>query len=209
MGELVQGIQDHIAHMSRVLIAVLTRAPTCGSCRVLGLFQGKKFPREEVKVARPSPPPFSLLPPSCHPSDAEMLVDAGWEETWKMGTPGTFCQEHSQERENGLHALHLLLQHHEPCVSRGTTVSRRPPCVFSSPEAAAPRCTGHDDRRLDFPRVSAKPLPEQWTLTSGDPVSPCPEVQGRSRALQPVVLIKNLRSRKASVQRSRCRTTSF
>ena len=150
-----------------------------------------------------------LPPPSCHPSDVEMLVDAGWEETWKTGTPGTSCQGRSQERENGLCVLHLLLQQHEPCVSGGTTISRRPPCVFSSPAAAAPRCTGHDDCRLDFPRVSAKPLPELWMLTSGDPVSPCLETRGRSRAPQPVVLIKNLRSRKASVQRSRCGTTSF
>lgn len=154
LGELVQGIQDHIVHMSRVLMAVLTRVPTCGSCRVLGLppwtLSGKKFPREEVKVARPNPPPFSLLPPSCHPSDAEMLVDAGWGETWKTRTPGTFCQGHSQERENGLCALHLLLQYREPCVSGGTAVSRRPPCLFSSPGAAAPRCTGHDDHRLDL-----------------------------------------------------------
>ena len=37
VGELVQGIQDHIAHMSRVLMAALARAPTCDSCRVLGL----------------------------------------------------------------------------------------------------------------------------------------------------------------------------
>lgn len=177
-----------------------------------GLYQGKKFPREEVKVARPNPPPFSLLPPSCHPSDAEMLVDAGWGETWKTRTPGTFCQGHSQERENGLCALHLLLQYREPCVSGGTTLSRRPPCLFSSPGEAAPRCTGHDDHRLDLipnPQVSAKLLPELQMLTSGDLVSPCPEAQGRSRALQPVVLIKNLRSRKTSVQRSKCGTTFF
>lgn len=91
----------------------------------------------------------------------------------------------------------------------GTTVSRCPPCVFSSPGTAAPRCTGHDDRRLDIPRVSAKLLPELRRLTSGDLVSRRLEAQGRSRALQPVVLIKNLRSKKASVQRSKCGTTFF